>query len=383
MIIRLLDLFINKRGGESHKKLFAPTFSEIQKTIYKYILDVILLPDTANVATNAIVKSLYRLKISHLNLLEWTTSSDAESKKKASLTDYYVSMIFSVISGMIFMRYPFSFLWIFSPLIMYLMSKKEDRETSKISKQNEKYLLNIGQKTWNYFKENMTNFLVNDNYQEGKRNPCTKRTSPTNIGLEILAIISSYDLGYETEEYVIDLLENVIKTIEILPKWNGHLYNWYDTEKLVPIYPLIISSIDSGNLIGYLYTLKQFLVERAELIKDDKKTEDKTRNYKKDNSRTGKETIENLIERVDKLINEADFSKLFDERLELFSIGFNIEENKLIEYYYDLLASESRQTTLVAIAKKDIPSKSWNALRKNFNIIKRTYRSYFVGWNCV
>ena len=396
MIIGLLDLFINKKGGESHKKLFAPTFSEIQKIIYKYILDVILLPDTANVETNAIVKALYRLKISHLNLLEWTTASDAESRKKASLTDYYISMIFSVVLGMVFMKYPFSFLWIFSPLIMYLVSKKERKETTKLSAQNEKYLLNIGQKTWNYFKENMTNFLVNDNYQEEKRTPCTKRTSPTNIGLEIMAIMSSYDLGYETEEYVIDLLENVIKTIEILPKWNGHLYNWYDTEKLVPVYPLMISSIDSGNLVGYLFTLKQFLVERADSIKDEKKTkdiiknkedekasEDKTRNYKKDNNRTRKETIENLVERVDKLINEADFSKLFDERLELFSIGFNVEENKLIEYYYDLLASESRQTTLVAIAKKDIPSKGWSALRKNFNIIKRAYRSYFVGWNCI
>ena len=347
MIVGLLDLFINKKGGESHKKLFAPTFSEIQKTVYRYILDVILLPDTANVETNAFAKSIYRLKISHLNLLEWTTAKEAESKKRASLKDYYISMIFSVISGMIFMKYPFSFLWIFSPLIMYLMSRKEERETTKLSKENEKYLLNVGKKTWTYFKDNMTNFLVNDNYQEEKREPCTKRTSPTNIGLQILAIISSYDLGYEKDKYVIDLLENVIKTIEILPKWNGHLYNWYDIEKLIPIYPLMISTIDSGNLVGYLYVLKQFLIE-----------------HKKS------ERINDLIKRVEKLINDTDFSTLFDERLELFSIGFNVEENKLIEYYYDLLASESRQTTLVAIAKKDIPSKSWSTLGRTLTSLK-------------
>ncbi len=363
-IIELMDLFMNKKSGETHNKLFSPTFSEIQKSIYKYLLDIITLPDTANVEVNALVKSIYRLKISHQNLLEWTTAKEAENSKNISLKDYYLSMIFSVILGMVFLNYPISFLWIFSPLIVYLMSKSENGKIKKISKANEKYLLQIGQKTWNYFKENMTNFLVSDNYQEGRREVTVKRTSSTNIGFEILAIIASYDLKYESKEYVIELLKNVIKTIEILPKWNGHLYNWYDTEKLVPLSPMVISSVDSGNFVGYMYTLKQFLIE---LINS---SETKKIKNKNSDESAQKQTLQELLEKVDKIITETDFSKLYNEKMGLFPIGFNVEENRFYDYYYDLLASEARQTTLIAIAKKEVPSKAWNNLGRTLTSLK-------------
>ncbi len=364
MVIKLVDLFINKKSGEFNNKLFVPTFTEIQRAIYRYILDIVLLPDIANLETNAFAKAIYRMRISHLYLLEWTTANEAESKSKLSIQEYYLSMIFTTIVGLFTMPYPFSFLWIFAPLIMYLMSRKEKEVTSKISKENIKYLLEIGKKTWNYFKENMTNYLVNDNYQENRRNEVAKRTSSTNIGLEILAIIASYDLKYETKEYVLELLENVIETIISLPKWNGHLYNWYDTEKLTPLTPIIVSAVDSGNYVGYLYVLKQFLLEQVELEKESVRKNSTT---KKDKIT---ERIESLIQKVDNLINDTDFSKLYDENIGLFSIGFNVEENRLIDSYYDLLASESRQTTLVAIAKKDIPSKSWGMLGRTLTNLR-------------
>lgn len=62
--------------------------------------------------------------------------------------------------------------------------------------------------------------------------------------------------------------------------------------------------------------------------------------------------IDFMINVTDSLINNTDFSKLYDSENRLFSIGFNVEENKLTDSYYDLLASEARQTSLVAIAKK-------------------------------
>lgn len=100
--------------------------------------------------------------------------------------------------------------------------------------------------------------------------------------------------------------------------------------------PRYISSVDSGNFVGYLYTLKTFLENEPELLK-----------------------------RIDKIIGQTDFSKLYSPKHKLFSIGFHIEENKLTDSYYDLLASEARQTSLVAIAKHDVPAKHWASLRKN------------------
>ena len=150
------------------------------------------------------------------------------------------------------------------------------------------------------------------------------------------------DFGFITKKEAIERISKTLKTIENLRKWNGHLYNWYNTKTLEPLIPRYISSVDSGNFVGYLYTLKSFLEQENQV---------------------------ELVQKVDKIINETDFSKLYSPKQKLFSIGFHIEENKLTDSYYDLLASEARQTSLVAIAKHDVPAKHWASLRKNINCI--------------
>ena len=154
----------------------------------------------------------------------------------------------------------------------------------------------------------------------------------------MLSVVSAYDLGYIEEDEAMDLIEKILGTIEKLPKWNGHLFNWYNTLNLQPLIPRYISTVDSGNLVQYLYVLKEF-------VKDKKKQEE-------------------LTERINKLIQNTDFSVLYDYKKRVFSIGFNIEENKLTDSYYDLLASEARGASLVAIAKRDVPAKHWNTLSR-------------------
>ena len=135
-----------------------------------------------------------------------------------------------------------------------------------------------------------------------------------------------------------NLIQKMLKSIELLPKWNGHLYNWYNTKNLEPLIPKYISTVDSGNFVGYLYVLKEF-------VKD-------------------KENGETLKTQIDRLIQNTNFKVLYDYKKQIFSIGFNIEENKLTDSYYDLLASEARQASLIAIAKRDIPAKHWGTLSR-------------------
>lgn len=97
LIISFVDLCINKRSGEAKNKLMSPNFSRIQTAIFKTVMDIILLPDIANLEVNAITKAIYRMNISHKFLLEWTTANEAEKKNKNSLIKYYSSMKFSVI----------------------------------------------------------------------------------------------------------------------------------------------------------------------------------------------------------------------------------------------------------------------------------------------
>lgn len=135
---------------------------------------------------------------------------------------------------------------------------------------------------------------------------------------------------------MIKRLKQSIEVIDKLEKWHGHLYNWYDVTTTKPLEPRFISTVDSGNFVGYLYVVKNVLEENEE------------------------EELKNIVE---KMINETDFSYLYDFKKGLFSIGFDDREKKLVDSYYDLLASEARQASFVAIAKRDIPYKHWFYLR--------------------
>ena len=64
-----------------------------------------------------------------------------------------------------------------------------------------------------------------------------------------------------------------------------------------------------------------------------------------------------------------DFGALYDEKKELFSIGYDIEADELQDVHYDLLASEARQTSFIAIAKGDIPQKHWFKLARSLTLV--------------
>ena len=92
-----------------------------------------------------------------------------------------------------------------------------------------------------------------------------------------------------------------------------------------------------------------------------------------------KERVEKLKCTIDKMIEETDFSYLYSKENRLLSIGFNIEENKLTDTYYDLLATEARQASLIAIAKKDVEAKHWNNLSRTLTKIDK-YKG-LISWS--
>ena len=257
---------------------------------------------------------------------------------------------------------------------MWYISKtiKKQDAIEKLNKEEKEYVLEIGKKTWDFFetylnKEN--NYLIPDNYQESRKEKIVPRTSSTNIGLSLLAVISAYDLNYIKLEKALEFLYNIINSIDSLAKWNGHLYNWYNIKTKEPLNPRYISTVDSGNFVGYLYVTKTFL---ENLIENEENLRIKD---KEQECRKIKE-MKNIIENI---INITDFSLLYNNEEQIFSIGFNIDENKLTNSYYDLLASEARQASLIAIAKKDIPSKHWNYLGRTLTTLGK-YKG-LISWS--
>ena len=373
------------------------------------------LPYKAYISIRTIIKTIYRVLVTHKHLLEWTTSEEAEKQAKSSLWAYYNLMSINVLTGItaIGLGGPkgslFSIIigvyWILIPTIMWYISReiKNNQAIQKLANKEKDYILEIGKKTWTFFEEFLNeenNYLITDNYQEDRKEKTVPRTSSTNIGLSLLSVISAYDLNYIDIDKCLELLTKIIQIVDELPKWNGHLYNWYNTKTKQPLIPRYISTVDSGNLVGYLYVVKIFL---QEIYKDyntslnSQKIDEECNNinnkeYKNFNSgkakeidskenkdKIDKEELKLLIEIMDKIINNTDFSVLYNYEQQIFSIGFNIEENKLTDSYYDLLASEARQASFVAISKKDVPSKHWNSLSRTLTTLGK-YKG-LISWS--
>ena len=364
-LLEIINMIINKKEGIDGKKSFEPAISGAKASILRAIFYILELPDKAYTSANAIIKTIYRKKVSKKHLLEWTTSEEAEKLAKTDFISYYKNMMSNVVLGvlgiislLVFQKMNItililSILWFIAPGIFLYMGKESNKKEKlqELSKNDKEYLQEVGQKTWLFFKENLTkenNYLIPDNYQEDRREKLVNRTSCTNIGLSLLTVIASYDMKYETLEETLKLLEKIVETIEKLPKWNGHLYNWYNIKTLEPLIPRYVSTVDSGNFIGYVYVLKSFY----QTIKE------KYPEYEKYIPYWADKTIQDIP------FAKADFSQLYNFEKKLFSIGFNVEENELTDSYYDLLASEARQASLIAIAKKDVPTKHWYSLSR-------------------
>lgn len=365
LLLALIAIFINSiletinkiiyRKSITEEKIYADkkfyrNISGVRGTILRNSIELTFLPTTAENSLSAITKTLYRLKIKK-RLLEWKTSESVDKTTENSLEYYCKKMLSNIIVGIIMfgllnpLGMVIGTLWIFAPYIAWNISQSITKKR-KITKENKDYLRTVAQETWKYFEDSFTkenNYLVPDNYQQGRRGEFVTRTSSTNIGLEILSIMSAYDLNFISLETCIEMLEKIIETINNLIKWNGHLYNWYNIRTLKPLKPEYISTVDSGNFVGYLYVLRNFLI---------------CKNANKE-----------MIENVNQLIKNTDFSYLYSEKQRLFSIGFDISSNKLSDSYYDFLASEARQTSFIAIAKKDVKYKHWINLSRTLTSI--------------
>lgn len=261
---------INANFISAHKNSIK-IISGIKASIYRAFLEICFLPYKTYIMTNAIIKTIYRLNISKQNLLEWVTSEDAEKQSKNSLVSYYHNMsinwivgFFLILIGMVYLNafcVVLGTMFLIGPFLAYYISQ-EYKEKHNVLAREKNYLTRIGKKTWEFFSDNINetnNFIPPDNYQEDRREKIAQRTSPTNIGLGLLAVCSAYDLGYIDLDKCLDFLDKMMETLGKLSKWEGHLYNWYDTKTLEPLTPRYISTVDSGNFIRILVYFKKLL----------------------------------------------------------------------------------------------------------------------------
>lgn len=234
---------------------------------------LISLPYEAYYSVDALLRTLYRLLISKKRLLEWNPYSGDSAPKKStpfeSFRTMWVSPFIGLVSAAYLLTYapatfalvwPIIVLWMVFPIVAWWISTPVDKETVKLTEAQYLFLRKTARKTWSFFETFVgpdDNWLPPDNYQEQPIPVLAHRTSPTNIGLSLLANLAACDFGYIHTGEFLKRTANTFKTMKVLERYQGHFYNWYDTISLKPLRPLYISSVDSGNLAGHLLTLKQ------------------------------------------------------------------------------------------------------------------------------
>ena len=193
---------------------------------------------------------------------------------------------------------------------MYMLGRNLKEDNIHLDKEELESINDIAKKTWKYFDDLLKeeyHYLIPDNYQLNREDKVDNKTSPTNIGFSLLSVISAYELGIISISKTIDILTNIISSIERLEKWHGHLYNWYDIYTMSKMHPHFISTVDNGNFTACLYVVKGFLE---------------------------KQPNKQLFYRVKRLIDDMDFTFLYNKDMDVFSIGYSVDEQMLIPYNY-------------------------------------------------
>ena len=352
LLIALTE-FGTSKSSDSHVKYQSRLFKGVSAALIQTVLRLWFLPYEAWICLSAAAVSLWRMGISRKNLLEWETAAQSERKKR-SVASYCLNMWFAPISGLALLIFStgifaktVGLLWIVAPLAALALTFPA-KPVKVLPADKKAYLSECAESIWAYFDKFCTaedNFLPPDNYQEQPPVGIAHRTSPTNIGLALVSALCAVDLGIDKAGRAFEIIEKMLTTLEKMPKFYGHLCNWYDTRTLRCLEPKYISTVDSGNLYACLLTLKNGLY---------------------DYNRT------HLARRVEKLMEPMDFSVLFDKNRKLFYIGLDLEKSKASDSYYDLMASEARLTSYLAVAKGDVPRSHWRRLSRAM----RSYAGY-------
>jgi cyclic beta-1,2-glucan synthetase len=469
--------------------------AELCRALAQSTLMIISLAHQAWLMGDAIARTLTRLFVTRRHLLEWVPAAQAAISPRLDLLGFYRRMTGAVIIAVVAVSValawgwetwplvlPFAALWIASPAIARWISRSSlVANRLSISDGDARALRLTARRTWRFFETFVTpadQMLPPDNFQEDPAPVLAHRTSPTNLGLYLLSVVSARDLGWTGTIDAVERLEATLSTMNRLARFRGHFYNWYDTRNLRPLDPRYISSVDSGNLAGHLIALANACREWAghpltderrlagvadalELMRDEagglregRRTQtvtwpqlDEALAVLAANLRRTLVDGEGIAKRLSTLAVEAEtladialalatersddtgadmlfwaeatkraieshrrdidgsaeataswaarlsaleeaaratalameFGFLLDDDRKLLSIGYLVAEGTLDPSWYDLLASEARLASFIAIAKGDVPARHWFRLGRA--VTPLAYGAALISWS--
>ncbi|MEI9991852.1 MAG: glucoamylase family protein [Rhizomicrobium sp.] len=466
-LIPALSGLLPRRVGVSLRSHWRGVARDVELGVIQSAFLLTFLAHQAWLMVDAIGRTVWRLFVRRKRLLEWVTTAQTSGENgfdgRRLAVQVGASAVSIAIAGaaIAFVGHdtwpvaaPFGVLWLFSPFIArWASTPPPDDSDLHVAEEDARILRLAGRRTWRFFETYVTrdeNFLPPDNFQEDPEPVVAHRTSPTNIGLYLLAVISARDFGWIGTSEAVERLEASFATLDRLERQRGHFFNWYDTQSLKALEPRYISSVDSGNLAGHLialaHALREFaaaplspawrdgIADAADLVREtaggdgrkaapaqltalldelretlktatggaaDQLTalEIKCEKIRSFGEQIGPDAahwadallaavhshkrdaqllvaadeddpaalaaarlaqrLEKLAERAMAMFDAMEFGFLFDPSRQLFSIGYRVGDTSLDANFYDMLASEARLASFIAIAKGDVPARHW------------------------
>ena len=328
------------RRSDARSRLRSGVLRGVGGALARLMSELVLLPWDAACRLGAALTALWRMTVSHRRMLQWVPAGhNAKGRPSAAL-------LVSMAAGAALLLFcPGSLgkaaglIWLFVPLFT-TASGWERRPRTELTAGDRAFLKSEARAVWEYFStlcQPSDGWLPPDNFQTQPPKGVARRASPTNLGLGLLSCLAALDMELCPPEEALALLERMLTTIEAMPKWRGHLYNWYDTATRAPLQPVYVSAVDSGNFCACLLCLANGLEEYGRA---------------------------DLAARARALYDATQLGALYDARKRLFHIGADPVRGVMSEAHYDLMASEARLTSFLAVARGDVPARHWAALSR-------------------
>ncbi len=374
----VLEALAGRRPQQPWRAFLKSVGEDVKTALARTTLQLTFLANQAFEDAHAIAVTLFRLGVTRRSLLEWETaaagsarSSSPRSFLKKMMASPAIALFALVLIALarpqsLLSAGPLLALWGAAPLIAYSLSRPVSGRRAELGEEDRELLRDIARDTWRFFERFMgpeDHGLPPDNIQEIPEPKLSHRTSPTNIGMGLMATLAAHDLGLIPAENLVERVERCLSTMEGLERFEGHFLNWYDTRSLAPLPPRYVSTVDSGNLAGALVAVAEGLRQLSQVSESSPEPALLRR-------------LESLAERADAFATGMNFRALHDPERRILSIGYRLADadgpGRLDPSYYDLLASEARLASFLAIAKGDLPETHWFHLGRLLTSVEGT-----------
>ncbi|HVZ59522.1 MAG TPA: glucoamylase family protein [Terriglobales bacterium] len=239
------------------------------------VIFLVFLLNQSLVSLDAIARTMVRF-VTRKRLLQWETAAEAElAGGKRTHLQFYLDwtpacaaamslLVLYLHPGVFPFAAPVLLLWSGSSALSSWLNRPPRTFSNHVSQSDRTMLRAFALKTWRYFATYSNaehNWLVPDHVQESPASVAPV-VSPTNLGLLLNSRQAACEFGYLTVPQFASQTLATLKTLTRLPKYRGHLLNWYDTRTLQPLMPMFVSSVDSGNFVASLWSLEQGSIEQ-------------------------------------------------------------------------------------------------------------------------